>query len=88
MDDDDDNDDAQIYLSFFGCRKCTRLEIHLLTALGLQVNNLWKCEKIKREKERKGESDKGKNLGMKNQRSKLHIFDQSTDDPSRAKSES
>jgi hypothetical protein len=72
MDDDDDNDDAQIYLSFFGCRKCTRLEIHLLTALGLQVNNLWNCEKIKREKERKGESDKGKNLGMENQRSKLH----------------
>jgi hypothetical protein len=46
--------------------KCTRLEIHLLTALGLQVNNLWNCEKNKREKERKGESDKGKNLGMEN----------------------
>jgi hypothetical protein len=42
------------------------LEIHLLTALGLQVNNLWNCEKNKREKERKGESDKGKNLGMEN----------------------
>jgi hypothetical protein len=32
-------------------------------ALGLQVNNLRNCEKSKREKEGKGENDKGKNLG-------------------------
>jgi hypothetical protein len=60
------------------------LEIHLLTALGLQVNNLWNCEKRKREMERKGESDKGKNLGME----QVTHFDNLTDDPSRAKSES
>jgi hypothetical protein len=52
--------------------------------LGLQVNNLWNCEKRKREMERKGESDKGKNLGME----QVTHFDNLTDDPSRAKSES
>jgi hypothetical protein len=31
-------------------------------------------KKNKGEKEGKGESDKGKNLGMENQRSKLHIL--------------
>jgi hypothetical protein len=63
------------------------LEIHLLTALGLQVNNLWNCEKSKKEKERKGESDKGK-LGNGKSKKQVTHFDQLTDDPSRAKSES
>jgi hypothetical protein len=55
---------------------------HYFGIAGKQFMELWKN---KREKEGKGESDKGKNLG-KSKKQVTH-FDQLTDDPSRTKSE-